>query len=62
VTRHTSEQIVQLLHDADGELAKGATIEDFCRSHQLSTATFYRWKQRSGGMSDIFAISKRSNG
>jgi putative transposase len=51
VKRHTSEQIVQLLHEADRELGKGGTLEDFCRNRQVSTATYYRWKQRYGGMS-----------
>jgi putative transposase len=48
--RRKPEQIVQLLHEADGELAKGMAIEDFCRAKQISPATYYRWKQKYGGL------------
>jgi putative transposase len=48
--RDKPEQIVQLLHEADSELAKGIVIEDFCRTKQISPATYYRWKQKYGGL------------
>jgi len=49
--RRKPEQIVQLLHEADSELAKGKAIEDFCRVQQISPATYYRWKQKYSGLS-----------
>ncbi len=49
--RRKPEQIVQLLHKADEALAQGQTIEDICREHQVSPATYHRWKQKYGGLS-----------
>jgi len=48
--RRKPEQIIQLLHEADGELAKGTALEAFCREQQISPATYYRWKQKYGGL------------
>ena len=47
----TPESIVKLLHQADGAFAKGQAVEDFCRRKQISTATYYRWKRKYGGLS-----------
>jgi len=49
--RSNPEQIVQLLHKADEALAQGKAIEDICREYQISQATYYRWKQKYGGLS-----------
>ena len=49
--RRKAEQIVQLLHKADGELAQGRALEDPCREEQISLATYYRWKRKFGGLS-----------
>jgi putative transposase len=50
MTRRKPEQIVRLLHKADEELAKGKAIEDICREEQISTATYYRWQRKYGGL------------
>ncbi len=50
MTRRKPEQIVQLLHKIDSELAKGKAIEDICREEQIGLATFYRWKQKYGDL------------
>jgi putative transposase len=50
MTRRKPEQIVQLLHKTDGELAKGKAIEEVCRDEQISPATYYRWKQKYSGL------------
>jgi len=44
--RHTEEQIIQVLHEAQA----GATIEELCRRHGISQATYYKWKQKFGGL------------
>jgi len=44
------EQIVQLLHQVDEALGQGKKIEDILREQQVSAATYYRWKQKYGGM------------
>ena len=46
----TPERIVKLLHQADSTLAKGQSVEDFCRQKQISPATYYRWKRTYGGL------------
>ena len=51
MVRRKPEQIVRILHEADGELATGKTIEEFCREKQISTATYYRWKKKYGDLS-----------
>jgi putative transposase len=44
--RHTEEQIIQVLQEAQA----GAAIEDLCRRHGISSATYYKWKQKFGSM------------
>lgn len=44
--RHTEEQIIQVLHEAQA----GAAIDELCRRHGVSQATYYKWKQKFGGM------------
>lgn len=46
MTRRKPEQIIQMLHKADSELAEGKAVEDICREEQISLATYYRWKQK----------------
>ena len=47
----TPDHIVKLLHQADSGLAKGQAIDDFCRQKRISTASYYRWKRKYGGLS-----------
>jgi putative transposase len=44
--RHTEEQIIQVLHEAQA----GAAIEELRRRHGISQATYYKWKQKFGGL------------
>jgi putative transposase len=46
--RRTAEQIQRLLRDADRDLAKGLSVADICRKHDLVATTLYRWRQRYG--------------
>jgi putative transposase len=48
--RHTPEQIVRLLHQADTELATGASVPEVARRLGISEATFHRWRNQYGGM------------
>jgi len=47
--KHTPEQIVNKLREAEMELAKGAIVSDVSRRLGVSEQTYYRWKQQYGG-------------
>ena len=49
--RYTPEQIVSKLRQADVELGKGLKVPDVCRKIEVSQQTYYRWRQKYGGMS-----------
>ena len=44
--RHTEEQIIQVLTEAQA----GAPVEYLCRRHGISQATYYKWRQKFGGL------------
>jgi putative transposase len=50
-SRHTSEQIVRMLREAETKLAAGSSIAETARDLGISEATFHRWRNRYGGMS-----------
>jgi transposase-like protein len=49
--RHNPEQIVSKLRQADLELGKGLTVKEVCRKIEVTDQTYYRWRQKYGGMS-----------
>jgi putative transposase len=44
--RHTEEQIIGVLKDAQA----GITVQDLCRKHGISDATFYKWRAKYSGL------------
>lgn len=44
--RFTEEQIIGVLKESEA----GATTDDICRRHGISSATFYSWRKKYGGM------------
>jgi len=48
--KHTPEQIVGKLRQAEAERAQGATLEAVCRKLEISTQTYLRWRQTYAGM------------
>ena len=48
--RHTPEQIVRKLREADRLLAEGAGIADVARHLEVSEQTFHRWRNQYGAM------------
>lgn len=50
-SRFTESQIVKILQEGEA----GMPILDLCRKHEISKNTYYKWKQKYGGMeiSDI---------
>ncbi len=49
--KYRPEQIVQKLRQADVELGKGLSVKEVCRKIEVSQQTYYRWRQKYGGMS-----------
>jgi putative transposase len=45
-SRFTEEQIIGILREQEA----GVPVADLCRTHGLSSPTFYKWKARYGGM------------
>ena len=48
--RHSAEQIVRKLREAEVELAKGAKVKDVCRKLGITENTYYRWRKEYGGL------------
>jgi len=47
---HNAEQVIRKLRDAEVLLAQGMAIELMCRKLEISEQTYYRWRQKYGGM------------
>lgn len=45
-SRFTEEQIIGILREQEA----GAKTDDVCRKHGISSATFYKWKAKFGGL------------
>ena len=48
--RHSVDQIIGKLRQADVELGQGKTVEEACRALEITVQTYYRWRQKYGGM------------
>lgn len=48
--RHSPEQIVKKLRDADALLAAGKSVGEVLQSLEVSEATLSRWRAQYGGM------------
>jgi putative transposase len=45
-SRFSEPQILSILRQAEG----GMSVPELCRVHGMSTALFYRWRSKYGGM------------
>jgi putative transposase len=50
--KHTPEQIIRKLRQAEGRLAGGASVGEVCRELEVSEATYHRWNRRYGAMQE----------
>ena len=48
--RHTTEQIIRKLREAEVEQAKGQSIKAVCKKLQITEQTYYRWRKEYGGL------------
>ena len=52
-SRFTDSQIIAILKQAEA----GSPIPELCREHGMSTATFYKWRAKYGGM-DVESLER----
>ncbi len=45
-SKFTDTQIISVLR----EVESGMKVEEVCRNHGISSATYYKWKSKFGGM------------
>jgi putative transposase len=45
-SKFTDSQVMAILKQAES----GVKVQDVCREHNISTATFYKWRSKYGGM------------
>ena len=48
--RHTPEQVVRKLREADRLLAEGKDVAEVARHLEISEPTYHRWRAQFGGM------------
>lgn len=48
--RHTVEQILAKLREAEVALSKGQPVAQVCRGLDITEQTYYRWKKEYGGL------------
>ena len=47
-SKFSDTQIVSILKQAEA----GMPVKEVCRQHQISSACYYKWKSKFGGLSD----------
>jgi len=52
-SRYSDTQIISILKQAEA----GSPVPELCREHGMSSATFYKWRSKFGGM-DISMIGR----
>jgi putative transposase len=48
--RHTPEQIIRKLREADRLLAEGQEVPEVAKQLEVSEATYHRWRAQYGGL------------
>ena len=49
-TRHTPEQVIRKLRDAERMLAEGKDLTEVTRALEISVQTYHRWQKQYQGM------------
>lgn len=50
-TRYTTEQIIMNLRKVEVMVGQGRTVQESCREIGVNEQTYYRWRNKYGGMS-----------
>jgi len=53
--RHSVDQIISKLRQADVALGKGQKVPEVCKTLAITEQTYYRWRQKYGGMAPEMA-------
>mgnify|MGYP001243955052 FL=1 len=48
--KHTPEQIINKLREAEVAISQGRTVAQACREIAVTEQTFYRWRNEYGGL------------
>jgi transposase-like protein len=48
--RHSAEEIINKLREAEVGLAKGRALAEICKQIGVSEQTYYRWRREYGGL------------
>jgi len=48
--RHTPEQVIRKLREAERMLGEGKTIAEVAKALEISENTYHRWRNQYGGM------------
>ena len=48
--KHTVEQIITKLREAEVALSRGQTVVQVCRTLGITEQTYYRWRNEYGGL------------
>jgi putative transposase len=48
--RHTAEQIITKLREAEVMQSKGQTMAEACRQLGITETTYYKWRKEYGGL------------
>ena len=51
--RHSAEQIVKHLRDADQMLGEGKTVAQVCKKIGVTEVTYYRWRREYDGATRV---------
>lgn len=58
--RHVVDQIIPKLRRADVLLGQGVKVPEVCKELGISEQTYYRWRQKYGGMQPEMAKELKS--
>ena len=53
--RYTVDPIISKLRKADVEIGKGSKVLEVCEQLEITEQTYYRWRQKYGGMQPAMA-------
>lgn len=48
--KHSDEQIIQKLREAEVGLSQGKSTKEVCRQLEVTEQTYYRWRREFGGL------------